>query len=707
MTVSRDEGNNLSLSFPDGVERSNISLRNGAGAFVAAGDSGSIAVNAQNLEMTGESFLLAGIESGLGSDNSKAGNIDINATGAINLDNGSFIANQVLAEASGQGGDVNISASTLRVEGGTQLNTATFGNGKGGNLNLNAIDVQLIGTGAKGQPVSGLFAIAQSNLTGDAGDLTINTNTLLVKDGAQVSASTFGSGKGGNLTVTADKIQVIGTSANSQVSSGLFAQAGRTTGNAGDLTINTSELQIQDGAQVSASTFGSGKGGNLTVSADTIQVIGNSVKNRPSRLTTDANEGTGDAGDLSIDTNKLIIQDGAEVSSGTFDSGKGGNLTVTANKVLLFNGSPTDNRFNSLTVQNERGSAGDAGNLTIRTGELLVRDGSQISAATFGSGKGGNLTVTADKIQLIGTTADGKFPSGLAASSNLGATGNASNLTINTDELLVKDRAEITVNSFGEGVAGNLDITASYVHLDNKGKITAQTRSGNGGNLKLDVGDLLLLRRESQISTNAGTAQQGGDGGNIDINTNLLVAFPFENSDITANAFRGNGGRVNIASQGIFGTEYRASQTSESDITASSQFGVNGIVDINTPDIDPSSGLVALPTVPVDTEVVQACTSSSSQANSKFVVTGRGGLPPNPTEALNPDEIAINWVTLQPESDGKYSTANSTNPTNLESKPIIEAQGWIIDKDGKVVLTASVPTAKPHSSWQTLANCSS
>lgn len=130
-------------------------------------------------------------------------------------------------------------------------------------------------------------------------------------------------------------------------------------------------------------------------------------------------------------------------------------------------------------------------------------------------------------------------------------------------------------------------------------------------------------------------------------------------------------------------------------------------MDINTPDIDPSSGLVALPTVPVDTEVVQACTSSSSQANSKFVVTGRGGLPPNPTEALNPEAIAIDWVTLHPESENKYHAASSTSPTAPESKPIVEAQGWLIDKNGKVVLTASVPTAIPHSSWQTLANCSS
>jgi large exoprotein involved in heme utilization and adhesion len=57
-----------------------------------------------------------------------------------------------------------------------------------------------------------LRASAQPNSTGDAGDLTIKTNTLLVRDGAQVLTATFGAGKGGNLSVDAQDVQLIGTS---------------------------------------------------------------------------------------------------------------------------------------------------------------------------------------------------------------------------------------------------------------------------------------------------------------------------------------------------------------------------------------------------------------------------------------------------------------------------------------------------------------
>jgi large exoprotein involved in heme utilization and adhesion len=66
-------------------------------------------------------------------------------------------------------------------------------------------------------------------------------------------------------------------------------------------------------------------------------------------------------------------------------------------------------------------------------------------------------------------------------------------------------RASGTVSSSEEGEPGNLGINANSVRLDN-GEIIAQSGSGNGGNLNLIVKDLLLLRRESQISTTSGRA---------------------------------------------------------------------------------------------------------------------------------------------------------------------------------------------------------
>jgi large exoprotein involved in heme utilization and adhesion len=269
----------LGLSFPVGVPRADVFLSNGAVVDVVASGGGSIGINAFNLTITQGSQLLAGIASGRGSVDAVAGNIEINATGALDLSE-SDIFNDVDPTAKGQGGDVNITTSQLRVSGGSQVSASTLGEGDGGNLTVNASNqVQVIGTSVDGQFVSGLYASAEPGASGKAGDLTINTGTLLVRDGAQVSAGTFGEGDGGNLTVNAsNQVQVIGTSADGQLVSGLFTtNEPDTSGKAGDLTINTGTLLVRDGATVNTSTYGEGDGGNLTVNASQqVQVIGTS-----------------------------------------------------------------------------------------------------------------------------------------------------------------------------------------------------------------------------------------------------------------------------------------------------------------------------------------------------------------------------------------------------------------------------------------------
>lgn len=64
-------------------------------------------------------------------------------------------------------------------------------------------------------------------------------------------------------------------------------------------------------------------------------------------------------------------------------------------------------------------------------------------------------------------------------------------------------------------------------------------------------------------------------------------------------------------------------------------------MEVDTPDIDPSNGLVELPAVPVDTQVEQACTPGGSQSQSEFIATGRGGLSPNPGDVLSTDAVMV------------------------------------------------------------------
>ena len=49
-----------------------------------------------------------------------------------------------------------------------------------------------------------------------------------------------------------------------------------------------------------------------------------------------------------------------------------------------------------------------------------------------------------------------------------------------------------------------------------------------------------------------------------------------------ANANQGNGGNIDITTQNIFGLVFREKKTPKSDITASSKFGLNGEVTVES-----------------------------------------------------------------------------------------------------------------------------
>jgi len=529
------------------------------------------------------------------------------------------------------------------------------------------------------------------------GEIQVQGKDVILTEGSAIFALTEGSKPGGTVSVNAsDSVQVIGTSADGLFPSAVFTDT-EGAGAAGGLTITTGQLLVRDGAVVTSDTLGTGNAGSLTVNAAFVTLSGTSVKGRPSGLFT-TTQADGDAGVLTINTKQLLVENGAEVTADTFGAGDAGDLTVKADSVKL---SGAAGKITGLLAQVQPKARGNGGNLTIETGQLLVQNGALVSSATLGTGNAGNLTINAlESVELSGTR-----PSLLTALSTKGS-GDAGNLRIETGELIVRDGGQVTVLSVGSGNAGELTVEADSIELDKQGAITATTLSGKGGDITLRSQDLLLLRRESKISTRAGTEQTSGTSGNITIDTDNLVALG--NSDIDANAFGGPGGQVRIKAPGIFGTQAREEQTSESDITASSNLGpqFSGTVEINTLDVDPSRGLVNLPTVPVDTEVVQACTPGGTAAQSEFIITGRGGLPPNPDEALSTDALQVDLITLNPEVDQSSNPAVSTSPTSSPTPtPIVEATGWAIAPNGNVVLTANAPTVTPHSSWQRTVNC--
>jgi filamentous hemagglutinin family protein len=464
------------------------------------------------------------------------------------------------------------------------------------------------------------------------------------------------------------------------LTNGAIVSASNTSTGGGNIQIQGKRITLTEGSEIRVNTLGSQPGGTLAVTAsELVELTGGS------RLLRDT-VNTGAAGALRIETKRLIVQDGSQVSASTLSEGQGGTLAVTASESIELNGTSANGDPSGLFVVAQ--DIGVAGDIEIETGRLVVRDGAQVSASTLSEGQGGRLTLTAsESIQLTGTSANGQSRSGLF------------------------------VGTTGTGVAGDLKIETGQLTVSDGAVVSARTSSlGNGGNITLQVRDLLQLRGNSQISTAAGIPGTGGNGGNINIDAKLIVAIPGENSDIIANAFEGNGGNINITTQGIFGIQFREELTPLSDINASSEFGVNGIVQINTPDIDPSRGLTNLPAEVVDSsnQIDQTCSAGRGEAGkNKFIVTGRRGLPSNPYEMLSNEQALEDIHPPEGFSSRKNSNPDaarsftSQSATSNPKPPIVEVQGWMINDKGQVVLTATASTSTPHNSWLRSATCPS
>jgi large exoprotein involved in heme utilization and adhesion len=226
-----------------------------------------------------------------------------------------------------------------------------------------------------------------------------------------------------------------------------------------------------------------------------------------------------------------------------------------------------------------------------------------------------------------------------------------------------------------------LRINANSIFLDYQGSILASTASGNGGDVRLNLQNSLLLRHNSLISA---TAAGNGNGGNLSINSPVIVGL--ENSDIVANAVQGVGGNIAINTQGLFGLKSQPQLTPENDITASSQFGLSGNVNISNLAFTPTAGLIQLPSNIDDPsqKIVQGC---RAYGNSRFVATGRGGLPDDPSDRRNSHHP---WTDLRDPSAFRNSTNLTTaSKTNTNIPPIVEATGWRINAKGTVDIYAT------------------
>lgn len=537
------------------------------------------------------------------------------------------------------------------------------------------------------------------------GSIQAQGRQVELRDGSVFFLQNQGSQPSGQISINAsESLELIGTTPNAAIPSGLFSETVN-FGKGGDIAVSTRQLMIQDGGAIATRTYSGASSGNITINASkSVQLIGSSLNN-PVLVSGigPATFSSGSAGDVTVSTEQYSLVGGANTGSVTFGTGKGGSVTVNATSIELIGVQPIS--FSPSALSAATANAGDAGNVTINTRRLAVRDGGRVDASTGATGNGGNVTINAsESIEVSGRVPGSLNTSVIVSSANLVdaslqqlfglppvPTGDSGNVTINTPHLSVTDEAQVTVRNDGTGKAGTLIINADSILLDNQGGITASTNAGESaqeGSITLNVRNSLQMRRNSLISAEARGDQRGG---NIIINAGAIAAVPAENSDITASAPQGTGGRVTINTQGIFGFNVTQQPTpTSSDITA---FGknaeFNGIVQVNTPEIDVQDALNQLNTNFFSTEqaIASSCFARRNVEQGSFTSTGTGGLPTTPYDAQG-GRYPVTQVQSLPHPATPQTSAPTPQPPSTWKlgDPIQEAQGISITPDGRILV---------------------
>jgi filamentous hemagglutinin family protein len=571
-----------SLTIPAGLRRGDLTVQNSSRISTAGKNSGNIDLRARNITVAGTDNSPAVISSrSTGTTaNTQGGSINLDATGDVSISgNNTGISSSTLGGANG--GDIEINARNLQILNGAYLEASPYSTGNGGKISIVATD--LVRIGAKNAQESDILTNAYGS--GNSGNIDLQTSKFSIQDAAKILTGNSTGGESGSLKIagmngqnadsievsgseiatsgsksgninlqtrdltvvgtdnspakinsrsTSDEINTKGGSINIEATGDILI-SGNLTGIAtsntqgkidgGDLQITARNLQILNGAYLETSPYSksSGHGGNISLFiTDTVR-LGAPINGQESDILT-SSYGLGNSGNITIQTGKLIHQDGAQIGtdynysdpSNPLSVGKLGDIKIIANESVEVSGvSPTVFLYGfSKATAIATFSAGrtDSGNIDIQTPKLVVKDGGVISAGTDGNGLGGSISISglsgrpADSVELLGNSNLGQFlgtennpafagvGNGSRIRSITSDSGNAGNIKINADRVTLQGGTRIDVSTLASGQGGSIDIQAKTVELVDGGQLISTTRgTGQAGKINAQADKILTL----------------------------------------------------------------------------------------------------------------------------------------------------------------------------------------------------------------------
>jgi large exoprotein involved in heme utilization and adhesion len=357
-----------------------------------------------------------------------------------------------LTFGAGKAGDVSvITSGPVTIDHGLAKNTSTgigsltFGKGSAGDVSLKSLGMVSASDGGPNAP-TGIFAVAEIGSTGNSGSVTVTAGNLSIANAGLISASTFGSGDAGNVTVSiTDKLTIDGAMA--PAVTGIVSQAsGRSRGNAGNLTVDAGSLYILNSGVISSSTFAPGKAADVTVSVAGGLTIDGTLTPSSSftGIASQADKGpTGNAGAVTVSAGGAIaLFGGGRVSTGTVGEGDGGTVSVTAQGPLILSG-PNTGIFASALPN----SSGNAGSVFVVAPQIELTSGARIANIMAGSGAGGSVTVTTPGALVLDGAGDPDTR--IAASATTPQSGRGGSVKVQANSLTIEGSAQIASTTAG------------------------------------------------------------------------------------------------------------------------------------------------------------------------------------------------------------------------------------------------------------------
>ncbi len=526
-----------------------------------------------------------------------AGDITID-TGSLELSgNSSLLSNTepnaydieqgIKDSAYGDAGSLEITAQTLKLADRSKISSDSFTSGDGGNVVITTGDLDLVNHSA-------IYAGALS--TGDGGKIEINSASMTLIDKSAVVADVRSSGQGGSIGIKLEEMKL---------DNSLIFGSTTGSGKGSSITVESGSISLLNGARIESAASGAGAAGALDIQAVETTIVGLGEGFDPkdieggetgeqvaSGLVT-STSGSGDAGTIRVSGASLELSEGL-VSSSSVGEGEAGSIELNlGERLALDDGS-------SVSVSS---SQADGGDIRVNTDGEVRLSGSELTASSAGDGNAGTIRVSGASLELS---------EGLVSSSSVGK-GAAGSIELDLVERLeLIEGSRVSVSS-SQADGGDIRVsTDGEVYLSGS-ELTASA-AGDGGSVRL-LGSGNVFMTEGTVS-----AEAGQDGGNIEISAPQTLVL--HRSGLVANAIQGDGGNISIMAEGFLPSR-------ESVISASSEFGLEGSIEIETPETNVGGGLVELPERLVGAEVnlSDRCALMLSGDVSSLFQNGDGGVP--------------------------------------------------------------------------------